>query len=203
MTPIVTLLTVLGLTLTYSTLRYCVFGTTEWSQLPLYVMNKAVSWTALTLLALAYLRREKSVARDLGVLGVFLAVGHVLMSLALLSPANYAKLFDGARLNAEGGGALLAGITAVVLLALPAIATLPGVHGALGEPRWLRWQRAGYWALAIAAVHCALLGWKGWLTPEKWAAGMPPITLLSVVTAAAPLVRRALRRSAGRGLTST
>lgn len=194
MTPVATLLTVLSLTLVYGTLRYCVFGTTEWSQLPLFVVNKSISWSGLTLLALAYLRRDKSAARDLGVLGAFLIGGHVLMSLALLSPASYAKLFDGARLNAEGGGALLAGVAALVVLALPAIATLPGVHAALGEPRWLRWQRAGYWTLAIAVIHCALLGWRGWLTPEKWAAGMPPITLLAVLTAAAPLVRKAFRR---------
>lgn len=196
MKPVSTLLTILALTLTYSILRYHVFGTVEWSQLPLYVVNKSVSWTGLTLLALAYIRREKATARDLGVLGAFLICSHIVMSLALLSPAYYAKLFEGARLNGWGSGVLLAGVSAAVVLALPAIATLPGMHAALGEARWLRWQRAGYWTLALAATHCALLGWKGWLTPGSWQGGLPPITLLGFITALAPLARKAV---SGRG----
>lgn len=196
MRPVPTLLTILALTLTYSILRYHVFGTVEWSQLPLYVLNKAVSWTGLTLLALAYMRRDRSAAREFGVLGAFLAGGHVVMSLAMLSPAYYAKLFEGARLSGWGSGVVLAGVSAAMVLALPAIATLPGVHAALGEARWLRWQRAGYWTLALAAAHCALLGWKGWLTPGAWQGGLPPITLLGFLTAIAPLARKAL---VGRG----
>jgi DMSO/TMAO reductase YedYZ heme-binding membrane subunit len=199
MKPVATLLTILALTLTYSILRYNVFGTVEWSQLPLYVVNKAVSWTGLTLLALAYMRRDKSAARDLGVLGAFLVGGHIVMSLAMLSPAYYAKLFDGPRLNGWGSGVVLAGLSAAVVLALPAIATLPGMHAALGEARWLRWQRAGYWTLALTAIHCALLGWKGWLTPGSWQGGLPPITLLSFLTAVAPLARKAVVRRGARG----
>lgn len=187
MTPVRSLLTLLSLTLAYSIVRYHVFGDVPWAQLPLFVVNKAVSWTGLALLALAYLRRDKPAARDLGVLGLFLTGAHILMSLALLNPSNYAKLYAGARFTVWGEASLLAGVAAAAVLALPAIATMPGVHAALGEARWLRWQRAGYWTLALAALHCACLGWKSWLTPATWPGGLPPITLLSTLVALVPL----------------
>jgi hypothetical protein len=188
MTPSAILLLVFTLTLTYSILRYHVFGEVAWAQLPLYVLNKAISWSAVTLLALAYLRRNKPAARDLGVLGLFLAFAHILMSFSLLSPAYYAKFYSGPQLTAWAGAALLAGVGAVVVVVLPGIATLPGMCAALGDARWLRWQRAGYWTLALTAAHCAFMGWQGWLTPAKWHGGLPPITLLGALTALLPLV---------------
>ncbi len=195
MTPPATLTLILIMTLAYSVARYHVFGDVPWAQMPLYVMNKSVSWTGLTLLALAYLRRDKPAARDLGVLGLFLTGAHLAMSFALLSPAYYAKLYGGARLTATGEGAILAGVAAAAVLALPALGTLPGVREALGNARWLRWQRAGYWALALTAAHCALLGGKGWFAPETWPAGLPPITLLSFLTAVSPLAWKLRRRT--------
>jgi DMSO/TMAO reductase YedYZ heme-binding membrane subunit len=188
MTPSATLILILALTLCYSILRYHLFGDVPWAQLPLYVLNKAISWSAVTLLALAYLRRNKPAARDLGVLGLFLAFAHILMSFSLLSPAYYAKFYSGPQLTAYAGAALLAGVAASVVLALPGIATLPGMGAALGDARWIRWQRAGYWALALTAAHCAFMGWQGWLTPAKWHGGLPPITLLGTLTALLPLV---------------
>lgn len=188
MTPSATLILILTLTLCYSILRYHVFGDVPWAQLPLYILNKAISWSAVTLLALAYLRRNKPAARDLGVLGLFPAFAHILMSFSLLSPAYYAKSYSGPQLTAWAGAALLAGVGAVVVLLLPGVATLPGMRAALGDARWLRWQRAGYWTLALTAAHCAFMGWQGWLTPAKWHGGLPPITLLGTLTALLPLV---------------
>lgn len=188
MTPVATLLALLAATLLYSILRYHIFGDIPWAQLPLFVLNKAISWTALALLALAYLRRDKPTARDLGVLGLFLTGAHIAMSLAILNPGYYAKLYSGARLTALGEASLLAGIAAATVLALPAMATLPGMRAALGDARWLRWQRAGYWTLALTALHCALLGWTGWFTPANWPGKLPPITLLSFLIALAPLL---------------
>ncbi|HEY0674751.1 MAG TPA: hypothetical protein VGD25_00920, partial [Immundisolibacter sp.] len=41
------------LTLTYATTRYVVFGPWNAGHIPLYVLNKAISWSALWLVALA------------------------------------------------------------------------------------------------------------------------------------------------------
>lgn len=196
MTPSATFILILTLTSCYSILRYHVFGEVPWTQLPLYVLNKSVSWSAVTLLALAYLRWNKPAARHLGVLGLFLTIGHILMSFSLLSPAYYAKFYAGPQLTASAGAALLAGVGAAVILALPGIATVPGVRAELGDVRWIRWQRAGYWTLALTAAHCAFMGWQGWLTPAKWHGGLPPITLLGTLTALLPLLLKLRARPA-------
>ena len=42
--------------------------------------------------------------------------------------------------------------------------------------------------LILAAVHPEDLGAKGWLAAGKWTAGLPPISLLAVITALVPLL---------------
>ncbi len=38
----------------------------------------------------------------------------------------------------------------------------------------------GITALTLSALHLAIMGFEGWLTPRKWNGGMPSITLVSV-----------------------
>ena len=74
---------------------------------------------------------------------------------------------------------------------------------AIGGWRWKRSQRAGYIALALVVVHLVVLGFKGWMAPQGWHGGIPPVSLVAVVAALVPLlVRRKLEhdkkaRSAG------
>jgi DMSO/TMAO reductase YedYZ heme-binding membrane subunit len=70
----------------------------------------------------------------------------------------------------------------------PAITTLPMMPKAIGGQRWKRGQRAGYIALILVVVHLVVLGWKGWLAPSDWQAGIPPISLVAVVAALVPLL---------------
>jgi DMSO/TMAO reductase YedYZ heme-binding membrane subunit len=72
----------------------------------------------------------------------------------------------------------------------PAITTLPGMAKALGGWCWKRSQRAGYIALVLVVGHLVTLGLKGWLTPEKWPAGLVPISLIALVVALVPLAVR-------------
>lgn len=188
-----TLLIVLAVTFVYSGLRYHVFGGVPWSQLPLYVTNKATSWAALTLLALAYISRDGRFAREAGMLGLLLSATHVILSQTILDPAYYDKLYVGAHFSAIAETALLAGVGAATVLIIPAVATLPGVRANLGEDRWRRWLRAGHPGLALVALHCALLGCKGWFAPGTWPGYMPPITLIATLIALAPMLARRRR----------
>jgi len=38
-----------------------------------------------------------------------------------------------------------------------------------------------------------VFGLKGWLTPEKWPWGFPPISMLAAITAAIPLIAKLKR----------
>jgi DMSO/TMAO reductase YedYZ heme-binding membrane subunit len=80
---------------------------------------------------------------------------------------------------------------------MPAITTLPMMPKAIGGTRWKRSQRMGYLCLSLVVAHLVVLGLKGWLTPQHWPIGLPPISLLAAVAAAVPLVVR-LQQLAGR-----
>jgi DMSO/TMAO reductase YedYZ heme-binding membrane subunit len=179
-----------GAALMYAVVRYHIFGAVAWDHLPLFIMNKAISFTSVGVIAAAYLARRPVVKLRYGITGFGLAALHVLMSFCLLTPADYPKLFAGARLSGMGELAMLAGCVAMIALCLPAVATLPAMLEALGRVSWRRWQRAGYVALALTGVHVLAIGGKGWLDPGSWPGAMPPITLWSFAIALVPLVRR-------------
>jgi len=197
---------IFGASLAYAVVRYHLAGDVEWRHLPLFILNKATSLAAVLFVASSYLigkiirwhdhdpALRLVVIKFCGLMGFFLAAVHAFFSLALLSPAYYGKYFDDAgRLNLQGEIAMSVGVIALFFLLAPAITTLPGMPKAIGGWRWKRNQRAGYIALALVVVHLVALGFKGWLAPQGWNGGMPPISLVAVIAALVPLfVKRKL-----------
>ena len=185
---------VFGFSLTYAVLRYNVFKGVPFDHLPLYVTNKAVSMTALLLIGVSHLARNVETRRRCGMAGFAAAGFHVLLSLALLSPAYYEKLFlspDGSKgLALVGELSLLAGASAFFLLVLIAWPKRPETAAAwqTAIPRLVRG------VLALTAFHCLFYGWSGWWTPDRWPGFLPPITLLSFLFAAGTLLVGALRK---------
>ena len=197
-----------GSALVYAIIRYHLAGDVAWAHFPLFILNKATSLAAVFFVASSYLigkifrwhDHDKALRlvciKFCGLMGFFLAGVHALFSLALLSPAYYAKYFlpDG-RLNLEGEVAITVGVIALFLLMAPAITTLPMMPKAIGGKRWKRNQRLGYVSLAFVVAHLVALGLRGWLDPAGWNAGLPPISLVAVVAALVPLfVKRRLVR---------
>ena len=74
------------------------------------------------------------------------------------------------------------------------ITTLPMMPRELGGWRWKRTQRLGYVALLLVAAHMVALGLKGWLAPQGWHGGLPPISMIAFVAVVIPLLvkRRAV-----------
>ena len=192
---------VFGCAILYAVVRYHIAGDVAWRHFPLFIFNKATSIAAVAFVASAYLigkvirwhDHDKVlrlvVIKFCGLMGFFLAGVHALLSLALLSPAYFAKYFDeGGRLNLQGEMAVSVGVIAMFLLLGPAITTLPMMPKALGGIRWKRNQRLGYAALILVVIHLVVLGFKGWLEPAGWNGGLPPISLLAALMALAPLL---------------
>jgi hypothetical protein len=48
----------------------------------------------------------------------------------------------------------------------------------------------GYLCLSLVVAHMVVFGLRGWMTPEKWPWGLPPISMLAVTAAAVPLVAK-------------
>ena len=197
-------LIVMGLCLVYAGVRYHVAEGVPLAQAPLFVLNKAISLGGLAFLALSYLvgkvaglswsdrKLQLVVIKFCGLMGFSLVVAHMLMSLALLDPAYYAKFYAEARFNLTGELSLSLGVFAIWCFALPSITSLPYMYDELGADRWLRSQRVGYAGLVLAAGHVLVMGVNGWFSPGDWPAAMPPITLLAFIVAMAPLVLRSV-----------
>ncbi len=199
---------VFGGSLIYAIVRYHLAGDVEWRHFPLFIFNKATSLAAVVFVSSSYLigkiihwhDHDKAlrlvVIKFCGLMGFFLAGIHAFLSLSLLSPAYYAKYFDETgRLNLQGELAISVGVIALFFLMAPAILTLPMMPKAVGGQRWKRGQRLGYLTLILVVVHLVVLGWKGWLAPRGWQAGIPPISLVAVLVALVPLlVKRKLVR---------
>jgi DMSO/TMAO reductase YedYZ heme-binding membrane subunit len=192
---------VFGASLIYAIIRYHIAGDVEWRHFPLFILNKAISIAAVMFVASAYLIGKiirwhdhdryirLVVIKFCGLMGFFLACIHALCSLGLLTPAYFGKYFDAAgRLNLQGELGIVVGIIGLFCLLGPALTTLPMMPKALGGQRWKRNQLLGYAALALVFVHLVTLGIKGWLAPEGWPAGLPPISLVAALVALVPLL---------------
>jgi DMSO/TMAO reductase YedYZ heme-binding membrane subunit len=182
---------VFGFSLAYAVIRYHFAGDVPWRHFPLFILNKATSLAAVILVACSYLigkiirwhDHDKAlrlvVIKFCGLMGFFLAVVHAFFSLCLLSPAYYGKYFDDiGRLNLEGETAMTTGVLALLFLLAPAVTTLPMMPKSIGGLRWKRNQRLGYVALVLVVGHLVALGIKGWLAPQDWHGGIPPVNLV-------------------------
>lgn len=197
------------LTLAYATIRYVVFGPWNVGHIPLYVLNKAISWSALWLVALALAlgplarlaprRFAKHLwrRRYLGIMGFLLASLHVVMSLAILNYAYYRQFFRQAfELTALAEFSMAMGALAWFLLLAPLAGSLPGAREQMSARYWQFLQKIGVWGLLLGGLHVSY-GVPGWLTPALWYGGLPPITLWSAGAVAIALALRLLapRRS--------
>jgi hypothetical protein len=160
---------ILAVTFAYAIVRYHVFKGVAWGQLPFYTVNKAVSWSALILLAVAVRGAVRSgvplVEQPLLRPALVMMSWHMISSLALLATGAYPAFLVGGHLSAKAG----------LSLAL-------GVVGTLAAQTGLRGPKSATLAAVLAAAsatHAGLLGMSSWLSPATWPGRMPPITLLS------------------------
>jgi hypothetical protein len=193
MRPVLLAIVSLAVSSVYAVLRYhdAFFGVHRADQLPLYIFNKAVSFAALAMIALAVGARLvarlsggrlgwfKHERRSIGFIGFGFAAVHAGMSLAMLSPSYYGKLYlESGKMNLWGELSMLAGVAGIALLVWQA--KLPQANEGDGR-RSLRWLGLG--VLGLTAAHVGAMGWPGWLEPATWPGGLPPITLWSFVVA--------------------
>lgn len=176
----------------YATLRYNVCADVPWGDWPTVVLNKILALAALAILALHAIRngrrKEQGSAHPDLLIGAFLAAVHGLLSLILLSPAYYEKLFVLDRFTASAGiGMLFGALAAGALLISGKLLTDPRAPS----------SQLHFGVLSfLVGLHAAFQGFFGWFTPWKWPCGMPPITLISFLLGVISLVSVAVRKPA-------
>jgi hypothetical protein len=182
-------LLIFALTFGYSLLRYVVFKGVSVEQIPIYIINKAVSWTGLILLGLPPLIHVDR-RRAIGQTGFLLVMLHVIMSLMIFNPVYFAKFYnETGYLSWQAEASMLAGVVATVLLFKLFVhvgdnnnhngSLIPGL---------------GRIILILTGAHIGLMGYRGWLDVVHWPGHLPPITLLSFLTVIVLLGLRQLRR---------
>ena len=176
-------------TLIYSIVRYNIFKEVPWTDLPLFVMNKAVSFAAIIYIT-TYLMLEKKNHHELSTkirkYATNLVFIHLTISLIILTPSYYQKFFDGEKFNLIGQLSLLVGVVAL------------GLMNSLRFTKILRSKASATFfrkfgtelLLFLISLHLFIMGYKGWFTPCEWPGGLPPITLLAFVVSTIPLFIR-------------
>jgi len=149
--------------ITYATVRYNIFGDVPWDSFPLFILNKAISLSAIMLLLHMLIRNMSCKEGNRRFCSVFLKVKislHVLISVVLLGMDYYPKLMADGVLTAFGSISILGGIAAFVL-----IRDRVKIHNLA--------------MIGLLMAHLFFLGFPGWLTPGQWHGSFPPISLLS------------------------
>lgn len=168
----------------YAVIRYVVFAPRNLEQLPVFVINKGVSMAAAICFVLGFRQAWRS-SRGAPIetapsvwfrAGVFGAIWHIPMSLAILRPAYFKEFFHAV----EEGGAnpkmtfagemvfLFGGLTAAMIFLLARASWAPSAR-----------RRLSLGFMAILLTHVLAMGYSRGLNINATHAYLPPMWLLS------------------------
>jgi len=185
---LVTLLLAIG----YSVLRYHIAGPVPWKDFPMFILNKGLCLAAFILLTFnfslgplnslgvpvseAWLNARKA----MGMSGFLLVLIHALMSFMLFSPANYGKFFaDNGTLTLLAGLAMLFGVLGFVFLWGYNLSFQTFLREDTRFIQFITSRKVLLFALVLGGLHLFFMGYEGWLKPEGWHGGLPPISLVA------------------------
>lgn len=189
----------------YTVIRYNVIKGVDHSPLSLYILNKAIAVTSVALIGLCFIigplariwpktfETKKQFRKSLGLIGFGFAAIHAIISLLLLNPLHYPKFFlQNGQLTTGAQISLLFGVLALLIFSAGAISSMQAVKNTMKKKNWYFVQKLGYLAFALVMLHVLVMGWEGWLKPETWPGGMPPLTLISFAIIAIVLIMRGI-----------
>ncbi|MDH3639758.1 MAG: hypothetical protein OES09_15040 [Gammaproteobacteria bacterium] len=174
----------------YAITRYYVFGPVAGENIPLFLMNKAVSMgsvLALMLAAFSHFKEDAAKSRFWGKITLHSAFIHIVMSFPLLTPEYYPVFYGWSdspeRMDRVGELVMLFGVLATYFYWLTA-------QSEGGSPAMRRFK---IWSCVFVGAHIFELGAGGWLNVPSYYGGMPPITLITAIAAGIALVFYILR----------
>jgi len=182
------------LALLYAVFRYNVVKGVPWTDLPLFINNKAIALASVIFIAIAIILGPISqwwpkkapklypLRETFGLLGFGFAIIHSFISLLLFSPEYYPKFFEAAGgLNLVGELSMLFGVLGLFIFSIVAITSLPSVKNSVTYEKWKTAQRLGYLAFVFVLLHVFVMGFAGWMTPSHWPGGLVPVSLLAFI----------------------
>jgi hypothetical protein len=180
------------LSIGYAILRYHIAGDVPWKDFSLFILNKGLCLGAFILLTLNFaLGPAKnlgvpvpeswlSARKAFGMSGFLLILIHALMSFMLFSSAFFGKFFtpDGT-LTGVASISMLAGILGFTFLWAYNLSFQTNLREDKAFIGFITSRRVLIWAMSLGGLHLAFMGYSGWLNPQSWQAGMPPISLVA------------------------
>ena len=162
-----------GVAFGYTLLRYYLWGEVVIDNLPSYLLNKALGFSSVLyflLLLIFKWRKEEDRAKYFSKAMLHTAVIHSLISVALLSPLYYPRLFGWQKLNFAGELCCLFGVLAFYGLVFMRI-----------KPEDSERKKNTYHVIMslLVTTHVLALGYEIWNLPHQWFGELPPISMLS------------------------
>lgn len=179
------ILTLYIVSLVYSVIRYVAFTPQNLENLPVFIVNKGVAMAAALSFAFGFLQQMRKMrGRAICVepatwfrAGVFGAIMHVPISLAILTPGYFPEFFGEKRLSFAGEMVFLFGGLTAAMIFLLLRPTWDAVT------RW--WLSLG--AMVTLFAHVVAMGYARGLNMNISHAYMPPMWLLSAIGIAAAI----------------
>ena len=178
----------------YAILRYNIVGDVPWKDLPLFIINKAISLAALILLTLNFslgpLKNRVvkipdsllNARKSIGIVGFLYAFIHILMSITILNPHYYHVFFmEDGTLSVRGGLSLLGGILSFIFLWVYNVSFKQNFRGGKQIAAIITSRKFLMYAMLFTGIHLFFMGYSGWTILYKWQGGLPPISLISFV----------------------
>ena len=184
----------IALSMGYAVLRYQIFGPVPWKDLSFFILNKGVALGAFVLLTFnfsfgplknlgvrlpeGYLNARKA----LGMTGFLLVLIHALISFMLFNPSVYAQFFlpDGT-LTGLAGLSMLGGVLSFVVLWGYNLSFQTFLREDQAFIKFITSRNFLLTAMLFSLLHLFFMGYKGWMVPETWHGGLPPISLVAFV----------------------
>jgi hypothetical protein len=100
----------------------------------------------------------------------------------LFSPSVYGKFFvEDGTLTLLGGLSMLAGIIAFVILWGYNMSFQTFLREDKAFIQFITSRKFLIVALLFGALHITFMGYEGWLKPEGWHGGLPPVSLVAII----------------------
>jgi hypothetical protein len=183
---------VLALSTGYAILRYHIVGPVPWKDFPMFILNKGLCLAAFILLTMNFslgplnnlgvpvFQSWLNARKALGMTGFLLVLLHALMSFLLFSPAVYGKFYaENGTLTLLAGLSMLGGVTAFVVLWGYNLTFQTFLREDKAFIQFITSRKFMLFALLLGAAHIFFMGYEGWLKPDGWHGGLPPISLVA------------------------
>ncbi|WP_139280781.1 hypothetical protein [Shimia gijangensis] len=102
------------------------------------------------------------------------------MSLLLFSPAVYPQFFEvDSKMTLNAGLSMLGGVIAFIILWGYNLSFKTTLREDMAFIAFITSRKFLLWAMLFTGAHLVFMGYSGWLNPQGWHGGMPPISLVS------------------------